>query len=291
MPASTQRSTSFLAHQVIDSRDRLLVRRGAGVEDVAAALLAFVLHRIEQEAVELLENRQHRFARHRSPAAEHRRDLSFGSSSRAFSANSGQLEAGSTTTASSFLPSRPPFLFWSSISISMTSFSVVSLIAIVPDSECSTPTLIVPPLGAAAGARVCACARGMMVPPVPAAASVAAAAPRRPRSRRERFVLLSDMRLSPRCRTDAALGERISNSRARMFQRSILDRYRPFCRNQRHRRPVCLFHDQVAPELIRACCARRGKANTRYRPTRGRVARSGFRLAATTVGCTNRRPP
>ena len=61
--------------------------------------------------------------------------LSFCSSSRAFSANSGQFDAGSTTTASSFLPSKPPFLFCSSISISMTSFRVVSLIAMVPDSE------------------------------------------------------------------------------------------------------------------------------------------------------------
>jgi hypothetical protein len=33
--------------------------------------------------------------------------------------------------------------FCCSISISMVSFSVVSEIAIVPDSECSTPTLIV----------------------------------------------------------------------------------------------------------------------------------------------------
>ena len=64
-------------------------------------------------------------------------------SSRAFSANSGQFEAGSTTTASSFLPSRPPFLFCSSISISITSFSVVSLIAMVPESECRMPTLMV----------------------------------------------------------------------------------------------------------------------------------------------------
>ena len=62
---------------------------------------------------------------------------------RAFSANSGQLEAGSTTTASSFLPSKPPFLFCSSISISITSFNVVSLIAIVPDSECRMPILMV----------------------------------------------------------------------------------------------------------------------------------------------------
>ena len=69
--------------------------------------------------------------------------LSLVISSRAFSANSGQFDAGSTTTASSFLPSRPPFLFCSSISISMTSFSVVSLIAMVPESECRMPTLIV----------------------------------------------------------------------------------------------------------------------------------------------------
>ena len=64
-------------------------------------------------------------------------------SSRAFSANNGQFEAGSTTTASSFLPSRPPFLFCSSMSISTTSFSVVSLMAMVPESEWRMPTLIV----------------------------------------------------------------------------------------------------------------------------------------------------
>ena len=69
--------------------------------------------------------------------------LSLVISSRAFSANSGQFEAGSTTTASSFLPSTPPFLFCSSISISITSFSVVSLIAMVPESECRMPTLMV----------------------------------------------------------------------------------------------------------------------------------------------------
>src|SRR6202046_4471681 len=69
--------------------------------------------------------------------------LSFSSSSAAFSANSGQFEAGSTTTASSFLPSTPPFLFCSSIIIRTVSLSVVSLIAIVPESECITPTLMV----------------------------------------------------------------------------------------------------------------------------------------------------
>ena len=66
--------------------------------------------------------------------------LSLDSRSRAFSAKSGQLEAGSTTTASTFLPSSPPFLLRSSTIIRMVSLSVVSLIAIVPDSECSTPT-------------------------------------------------------------------------------------------------------------------------------------------------------
>src|SRR4029079_4755438 len=64
-------------------------------------------------------------------------------SSRAFSANSGQFEAGSTTTASSFLPSTPPFLFCSSIRNKTVSFRVVSLIAMVPDNECRTPTLMV----------------------------------------------------------------------------------------------------------------------------------------------------
>ena len=69
--------------------------------------------------------------------------LSLVISSRAFSANSGQFEAGSTTTASSFLPSTPPFLFCSSIRKRTVSFSVVSLMAMVPDSECRTPTLMV----------------------------------------------------------------------------------------------------------------------------------------------------
>ncbi len=64
------------------------------------------------------------------------------SSSRAFSAKSGQSEAGSTTTASSGRPRSPPLAFCSATSISTVSFSVVSEIAIVPDSECRTPTLI-----------------------------------------------------------------------------------------------------------------------------------------------------
>ena len=62
---------------------------------------------------------------------------------RAFSANSGQLEAGSTTTGSTFMPITPPWALISSIAISTVSFNTVSLIAIVPESECSTPTLTV----------------------------------------------------------------------------------------------------------------------------------------------------
>ncbi len=62
---------------------------------------------------------------------------------RAFSANSGQLEAGSTTTGSSCLPSTPPLALISAIVISAVSFNTVSEIAIVPDSECRMPTLIV----------------------------------------------------------------------------------------------------------------------------------------------------
>ena len=68
----------LLLHQVVDGGDRLLVRRGAGVEDVALALLALVLDGIEEDRVELLEDRQDGLARHRCPAAEGRDDLVLG---------------------------------------------------------------------------------------------------------------------------------------------------------------------------------------------------------------------
>ena len=68
----------FFLHQVVDGGDRLLVRRRTRVEHVALALFALVLHRIEQDRVQLLEHRQHGFARHRGPAAEHDRDLVLG---------------------------------------------------------------------------------------------------------------------------------------------------------------------------------------------------------------------
>ena len=66
---------AVLAHQVVDGRDGLLVRRGAGVEHVALAFLALILDGIEEQAVQFLEHRQHGLARHRGPAAEHRRHL------------------------------------------------------------------------------------------------------------------------------------------------------------------------------------------------------------------------
>ena len=92
-------AAAFLAHQVLDRGNRLLVRRGAGVEHVLRQLLAFVLHRIEQQAVQLLEHRQHRLARHRLVQQPNTTaTLSCEISWRAFSANSGQFDAGSTTT-------------------------------------------------------------------------------------------------------------------------------------------------------------------------------------------------
>src|SRR5207253_8618706 len=53
----------------------LLVRNGAGVEAVVAALLGLVERRIEQHTVGLLEDRQDRLAAGRSVAPEHGDDL------------------------------------------------------------------------------------------------------------------------------------------------------------------------------------------------------------------------
>ncbi len=71
-------AAAILAHQVFHRRDGLLVRRGAGVEDVRRELFAFVLHGIEQQAVEFFIDRQHGLARHAGPAAEGHRDLVLG---------------------------------------------------------------------------------------------------------------------------------------------------------------------------------------------------------------------
>ena len=68
----------------------------------------------------------------------------------AFSANVGQSDAPSSTTASSFLPSTPPAALTSSIASSSASLTDTSLTAMVPLRECRIPTLIVPLVGAAA---------------------------------------------------------------------------------------------------------------------------------------------
>lgn len=64
--------------EIVHRRNRLLVRRGTGVEDVLRALLALILHRVEQEAVQLLDHRQHRLAADRGPAAEDHVDIVHG---------------------------------------------------------------------------------------------------------------------------------------------------------------------------------------------------------------------
>ncbi len=62
--------SALFTHQILNRRDCLLVRRGASIKHIAGAFLAFILHRIEEQAVQLLKNRQNGFARHRGPAAE-----------------------------------------------------------------------------------------------------------------------------------------------------------------------------------------------------------------------------
>ena len=66
---------AFFAHQVVDCRNGLLVGRSTGVEHVFRQLFTFVLHGVKQQAVHFFHHRQHRLARHRSPAAEDHRDL------------------------------------------------------------------------------------------------------------------------------------------------------------------------------------------------------------------------
>jgi len=77
-------AAAFFAHQVFHRRDRLLVRRRTGVEHVGRHLFTFVLHRVEQQAIEFFEHWQHRFTRHRRPATEHHRDLVLGQQLAAF---------------------------------------------------------------------------------------------------------------------------------------------------------------------------------------------------------------
>jgi hypothetical protein len=85
--------------------------------------------------------------------------LSWRRSCLAFSAKRSQFEAGSTTTGSIFLPMTPPLALISSNAIVQTSRRETSLMAMVPESEWSTPTFTVPP-----------CARSTDGKPIPAAA-------------------------------------------------------------------------------------------------------------------------
>ena len=64
-----------VVHQVVDRRNRLLIRGGARVDDVLRGLLTLVLDGIEQQAVVFLEDRQDGLPRHGGPAAEHDGDL------------------------------------------------------------------------------------------------------------------------------------------------------------------------------------------------------------------------
>ena len=71
-------AAAVLAQQVFHRRDSLLVRRRAGIEDVGGHLFPFVLHRVEQQAVQFLKHRQDRFTRDRRPAAKHHRHFILG---------------------------------------------------------------------------------------------------------------------------------------------------------------------------------------------------------------------
>src|SRR2546423_8746262 len=66
---------TFLADQIANGRNRLLIWRGAGVEDIARAFFAFVLNGIEKQTVESLEDRNNGLSGARGPATEYDRDL------------------------------------------------------------------------------------------------------------------------------------------------------------------------------------------------------------------------
>src|SRR5690606_28450373 len=61
---------THLVHQVIHRGNGLLVGGGAGIEDILGGLFTLVLHRVEHQAVEFFDHRQHGLAGHRGPAAE-----------------------------------------------------------------------------------------------------------------------------------------------------------------------------------------------------------------------------
>jgi hypothetical protein len=73
-------------------------------------------------------------------------------SRRAFSANVAGSDAGSSTTGTIFMPLTPPAALISSIAMIVAWFNEVSMIAVVPVNEYSTPTLISPPAARASDA-------------------------------------------------------------------------------------------------------------------------------------------
>lgn len=60
--------------QVVDEWQHVLVRRGAGVDDIIGALRSLVVRGIPQQSVELLEARDHLLAARRGVAADHMSD-------------------------------------------------------------------------------------------------------------------------------------------------------------------------------------------------------------------------
>ena len=136
-------AAAVLAQQVFHRRDRLLVRCRTGIEHVRRHLFAFVLHRVEQQPVQLLKHRQHRLARHRGPAAEHRRHLIPAQQLARLLGEQRPVGGRIHHHRLQLLPSTPPLALISSMVISATSFSGVSEIAMVPESELRMPTLMV----------------------------------------------------------------------------------------------------------------------------------------------------
>src|SRR4029453_12791370 len=106
-------------------------------------LLTFILDRVEEQAVVVLEDGQHGLAPTGCQQPKNPPTLSCKRSCLAFSANRSQFEAGSTTTGVIFLPITPPFALISSTAMRTVSRSETSLMAIVPESECRTPILTV----------------------------------------------------------------------------------------------------------------------------------------------------
>src|SRR5690606_20929245 len=112
------------------------------------------------------------------------------SSLRALSAKVTSSEAPSSTTGTTRRPSTPPAAFSSPIASSTASRTVTSLIAMVPESECSIPTLTASPVTPGPGGAQ---------PPASTAPAPASAAPRNVRLRTGRLPLSCSGSVTGRC--------------------------------------------------------------------------------------------